>query len=85
MFDNAEYATRWQRRLKWYAEQDVLPPADGGGRNGVLVWTSDEHGVNEPEWRALAQLILRATAIRRPRPVPTKQTAATRPRPPENS
>ncbi|MGV4885610.1 AAA family ATPase [Streptomyces viridosporus] len=76
MLDNPEYAARWQQRLKWYAEQGVLPEKDGGGPNGILVWTSDEHGVNEPEWRTLAQRVVAAAAIRRPRPGAAKKTAA---------
>ncbi|MYX01744.1 ATP-dependent exoDNAse (exonuclease V), alpha subunit, helicase superfamily I [Streptomyces sp. PgraA7] len=82
MLDNPEYAARWQRRLKWYAQQGVLPEEDGGGPNGILVWTSDEHGVDEPEWQALAQRVIGAAAIRRARPAPSKKTAA-RPRNPE--
>nr|WP_281364892.1 AAA family ATPase [Streptomyces typhae] len=76
MLDNPRYAAKWQRRLKWYAEQGVLPEEDGGGPNGILVWTSDEHGVNEPEWRALAQRVIGAAAIRRARPTAVKRTAA---------
>lgn len=82
MRDTPEYAARWQRRLKWYSQQGVLPEEDGGGPNDILVWTSDEHGVDEPEWRALAQRVIGAAAIRQARPAPSKKTAA-RPRNPE--
>ncbi|MFD5777709.1 AAA family ATPase [Streptomyces fungicidicus] len=81
MLDDPEYAARWRQRLKWYAGQGVLPEKDGGGPNGTLVWTSDEHGVNEPEWRALAQRVVGTVSIRRARPMAVKKTAARPERP----
>ncbi|MFB6604309.1 ATP-dependent RecD-like DNA helicase [Streptomyces noursei] len=75
MLDRPDYATRWQRRLQWYADQGVLPAKAGGGPNGVLFWTSDEHGVDVPEWRAAAQAVIGTCTVLRPGPTPKKITA----------
>ncbi|MCL4545001.1 MAG: hypothetical protein M1118_10470 [Chloroflexi bacterium] len=42
-----EYQQRWQHKLEWYKQQDILPLEDApeGGSGGLLVISrDDEHG-----------------------------------------
>jgi hypothetical protein len=40
-----EYTERWERKLGWYREQDVLPLESGDGEGGTLIVTrDDQHG-----------------------------------------
>jgi hypothetical protein len=75
MLDRPDYAAGWLRRLKWYADQGVLPADTGGGPKGVLFWTSDEHGVDVPAWREAARAVVGNAAVPRPKPIPKKITA----------
>lgn len=50
MLDDPTYAAAWERKKRWYADQGVLPADLGGGPNGLLMWTSDQNGVNVPSW-----------------------------------
>lgn len=52
------YADGWEMKKKWYAEQGILPLADGGGPNGALIWTEGRDGVDAQAWRDLAQSFL---------------------------
>lgn len=36
-----DYRRRWESKLAWYRDNGVLPHAEGGGVNGVLVTTED--------------------------------------------
>ncbi|HTU89632.1 MAG TPA: hypothetical protein VMF69_06005 [Gemmataceae bacterium] len=42
MLLDLEYKKRWDLKQKWYRDNDVLPLAKGGGKNGILVVTSDD-------------------------------------------
>jgi hypothetical protein len=35
------YRERWERKLKWYRENDIHPAEHGGGKNGTLIVTQD--------------------------------------------
>jgi len=39
MVDRPSYRAKWEAKRAWYARQGVLPEADGGGPNGMLVTT----------------------------------------------
>lgn len=41
LFDE-EYKRRWEEKLQWYIENDILPYEDGGGSNGTLIVSVDE-------------------------------------------
>lgn len=42
MLLDAEYKRRWELKQQWYRDNGVLPLAEGGGENGILVATSDD-------------------------------------------
>jgi len=45
MLQNREYKRRWERKLAWYKEQQIIPLEDGGGERGTLIITNDDpHG-----------------------------------------
>ncbi|GAA0913366.1 AAA family ATPase [Virgisporangium aurantiacum] len=50
MLTDPRYAAKWQRKLRWYADNGVLPFEEGG----TLLVTDDTHGVDYPAWRELA-------------------------------
>lgn len=41
MLEDPGYARRWNDKLAWYRDQDILPFEQGGGSNGVLVVSRD--------------------------------------------
>lgn len=42
MLDRADYRERWERKLIWYRNQDILPHEEGGGSQGTLIITRDD-------------------------------------------
>ncbi len=42
MMHDPEYRARWEKKLEWYREQDILPHEEGGGSQGTLVITRDD-------------------------------------------
>jgi len=44
MLSNDEYRHRWERKLAAYRLQDILPLAEGGGKNGTLLITEEKEG-----------------------------------------
>jgi len=51
MLVDKDYRERWQRKLEWYRQQDILPMEEGGGKNGTLITTcdSEEGGIKSDE------------------------------------
>ncbi len=41
MLHDKGYAKRWERKLEWYKNQNILPIEKGGGENGTLIITKD--------------------------------------------
>ena len=41
MLIDPSYGERWEKKLKWYRYNGVLPWQDGGGENGALIVTED--------------------------------------------
>ncbi|MFJ3209165.1 AAA family ATPase [Streptomyces flaveolus] len=81
MLHDPRYASSWQKKQKWYAEQGILPADEGGGPNGTLMWTSDENGVDVPAWRDKAlRVIGRDEIYQPPRTAKKKATARRSPR-----
>lgn len=58
MLDRPDYARKWEFKKVWYAENGVLPHSEGGGPNGVLMWTDDLNGADARAWRAQAAEVL---------------------------
>jgi AAA domain/UvrD-like helicase C-terminal domain len=52
-----EYAERWERKLCWYREQDILPLETGGGEGGTLIVTRDDirGGISSDEIKQLIE------------------------------
>ncbi|OJY97440.1 MAG: RNA helicase [Lysobacterales bacterium 63-13] len=44
MLSNSDYRDRWERKLKAYRQQEILPLAEGGGKNGTLLITEERLG-----------------------------------------
>ncbi len=46
MLSTADYAAKWEVKLKWYRQNDILPyeENENGGANGVLIITEDVDG-----------------------------------------
>lgn len=46
-----EYERRWEKKLAWYRENDILPSEEGGGDAGTLIITRDSEkgAISSPE------------------------------------
>ncbi len=49
----ADYDSKWKRKLQWYRHNGILPESEGGGPNGTLVTTAEQNGIRTDEIRAL--------------------------------
>ncbi|WP_224401680.1 ATP-dependent RecD-like DNA helicase [Pseudonocardia sp. ICBG1034] len=58
MLDHPDYARKWELKKVWYAENGIRPHSEGGGPNGVLMWTDDLEGANAQAWQAHAAEVL---------------------------
>jgi hypothetical protein len=43
---DAEYDSKWRRKLEWYRHNGILTHDEGGGPNGVLVTSEEPDGIN---------------------------------------
>jgi len=45
------YRKNWKKKLEWYRKQGILPIEEGGGENGVLLWSidSEKGGIDSKE------------------------------------
>lgn len=55
MLDVPDYASKWELKKQWYADNGILPVEASGGPNGVLMWTDDLHGADAQAWLAQAR------------------------------
>ena len=62
LMHNPRYEREWEQKKRWYIDQGFRPYDEDNvpGPRGLLMWTDDRHGVNEPAWRDLAERILGA-------------------------
>lgn len=61
MLDKAGYRANWVAKKAWYAHHGILPANEGGGPNGILVWStegSSGKGIDTPEIEHLATMAL---------------------------
>ncbi len=69
MMGNPKYAKDWEAKKQWYLDNGFRPygnqPAVPGER-GVLIWTDDTGGVDQPAWVEVAKGVLGTAAPRRP-------------------
>jgi hypothetical protein len=42
MLHRPSYRRNWEKKLKWYRKNGVLPQEEGGGPKGTLVTTEDD-------------------------------------------
>jgi len=51
MLNIPNYRRRWEEKLAWYKNHDIVPYEDGGGENGTLIITSDSQrgGISSQE------------------------------------
>jgi ATP-dependent exoDNAse (exonuclease V) alpha subunit len=60
MLQQPKYQRRWERKLKWYRDQRILPYDEGGGENGTLITTRDDErgGIQSNEIEKLIDEIM---------------------------
>ncbi len=60
MMRNPDYRARWEKKLRWYREQDILPFDEGGGSEGTLIITQDDErgGIQSNEIEKLLDDVL---------------------------
>ena len=46
MLGDANYEAKWEAKLKWYRENDVILHEEGGGENGVLLTSTERQGID---------------------------------------
>ncbi len=51
MLHDPGYKRRWERKLQWYRDNQILPYEEGEGDNGTLIVTEDtpEGGISSQE------------------------------------
>jgi hypothetical protein len=45
MLSNVAYRQRWDRKLRAYRQEGILPLSEGGGENGTLLFTEENEGI----------------------------------------
>jgi hypothetical protein len=61
MLDRPGYAADWRAKQQWYAAHGILPWTEGGGVDGTLVWSTENHasaGIDSQAIDALARDLL---------------------------
>ena len=67
MMGNPKYAADWVAKKAWYVANGFRPydEPDADGARGILIWTDDRGGVDQPAWVEMARKIIGITAPRR--------------------
>jgi hypothetical protein len=67
MMGNPTYASDWAAKKQWYIAHGFRPYDDpvADGFRGVLIWTDDRGGVDQPAWAQLAREVIGTSAPRR--------------------
>ncbi len=67
MMSNPKYASDWEAKKAWYVAHGYRPFDDpaGPGTRGVLMWTDDSDGVDQPGWESMAKQVLGSATPRR--------------------
>lgn len=68
MMNIPSYAADWESKKAWYIANGYRPfnEPDHPGERGVLIWTDDTDGVNQPEWETMAKRVIGISRARRP-------------------
>lgn len=61
MLMDPQYKSRWERKLKWYRDNGVIPWEEGGGPNGALIVTRDTEagGISSKEIDELINRVIK--------------------------
>ncbi|MCM3885060.1 ATP-dependent RecD-like DNA helicase [Frankia sp. R82] len=67
MMNNPRYAADWAAKKAWYVANGLRPydEPDADGSRGVLVWTDDRGGVDQPAWAEMARQVIGVATPRR--------------------
>lgn len=67
MMANPKYASGWAAKKAWYVANGFRPydDPDATGSRGVLIWTDDRGGVDQPAWVAMARDVIGTAAPKR--------------------
>lgn len=67
MMGNPRYAADWAAKKAWYLANGFRPfdDPDADGPRGVLIWTDDRQGVDQPAWLEIGRQVLGSTTPRR--------------------
>ena len=67
MMSNPKYAADWAAKKAWYVANGFRPydEPDADGTRGVLIWTDDRGGVDQPAWAEMAEEVIGVAAPRR--------------------
>jgi hypothetical protein len=59
MLKEENYRKQWERKLKWYRSQKILPYDEGGGEKGTLIITQDteQGGISSEQIKKLIEEI----------------------------
>ncbi len=67
MMGNPRYASDWATKKAWYLANGFRPydDPDAAGDRGVLVWTDDTGGVDQPAWAEIGRSVIGIASPRR--------------------
>ena len=67
MMNIPKYAAEWESKKAWYVANGYRPydQHDCSGSRGVLIWTDDRGGIDQPAWEAMAREVLGTSTPRR--------------------
>lgn len=67
MMGNPKYAADWAAKKAWYVANGFRPydEPDAAGSRGVLIWSDDRGGVDQPAWVEMAKQVIGVAAPRR--------------------
>jgi hypothetical protein len=67
MMNNPKYAADWEAKQEWYVANGyrLYDQTDGTGSRGVLLWTDDRAGIDQPAWETMAREVIGTSAQRR--------------------
>lgn len=67
LMGNPRYAADWEAKKAWYLANGFRPydDPDAEGTRGVLIWTDDRGGVDQPAWTERARQVLGASRPQR--------------------
>jgi len=63
MLLDPDYRERWERKLKWYRDNEIVPWQEGGGPKGTLIVTEDSEagGISSREIEDVIQRVIIAS------------------------